>query len=114
MLRCCADHTGFNILDARATAINRHDQNIFFTPHRLQCFISASCGRFIDGVDDIDGRIFLEKIFHGATATFFITIGKVATYDTWIIFIAELSLVLRVNAEAYRETLIAQNVDAWL
>ncbi len=56
-------------------------------------------------------RILLQKVFHGLAAAFLVAVRHVMADDALIIFIADLVRVLRVDAEADHEALVAQNVD---
>ncbi|MCY1296667.1 hypothetical protein D9M70_460650 [compost metagenome] len=111
MLRGGADDTFSDRLDARATAVDRDDQHVLLLADGLQRLIGANGGRLVDGVDHVDVGILLQKVFHRLAATFFVAVGDVVADDARIIFVADLVRILRVDAEAHHEALVAQDVD---
>ncbi|ENN86394.1 hypothetical protein RHSP_19669 [Rhizobium freirei PRF 81] len=114
LLRRRADHAFLDGLDARAAAVNRHDQNLLFQADGLQSLIGADGGRFVDRVDDVDARILLQEVFHGLAAALLVAVGNVMADDARIGFVADLVRILRVDAEADHEALVAQDVNGRL
>ena len=95
-------------------AIDRDDQHVVLAAERLQRLIGPGSGRFIDGVDDIDHRIFCQQALHRLAATFLVALGDVVADDPRVRFISPFVRVTEIDAEAFQESLIAQHTDGRL
>jgi hypothetical protein len=95
LLRGGADDAGLDVLDARAAAVDRDDQHVPSLADGLQRLIGAGGGRLVDGVDDVDAGVLLEKVLHGLAAAFLVAVGDVVADDARIVLVADLVGVLR-------------------